>query len=178
MTLRLTDLIRLAEVDLGQFKIHLATGSKNPPLIAYFDGRFKEWQEYQTKRNFQCDSVLALVHLHSDKWLFVGAWKILGVEARQSGQESWFQYSTSELAGLDHLAGRAIVQFARSFRASYLHATGYADQLLVHQILPERMSMGDFPGYSSVLIGFDQLRHIVAKDLPTWRAALSRVSDQ
>lgn len=176
--LKLIDLIRLTNLELGKFKIHLATAGSaaNSPLTAFFNGRFKEWQEYQTRRNFQCDSVLALIHVQSDKWLFAGAWQVLGVEARADERESWFQYSTAELSGLEHLVGRVVVEFARSFRASYLHAADYIDQLLVAEILPARMSMDDFPGYSAVLLSFDQLQHVVSNDLPTWRAALSSVS--
>ena len=55
LMLKLCDLISLAHVDLGYFKIHCATGWPDPPLTAYFDGRFKQWQEYQNRRNFQCD---------------------------------------------------------------------------------------------------------------------------
>jgi hypothetical protein len=176
MMLGLCDLIRLAKVELGHFKIHLATGWPNPPLIAYFDGRFKEWQEYQNRRNFQCDTVVSLIHLHSDKWLFVGVWKIEGVKERKNSETSWFEYLTSEVGALEHLSGRTIVAFSRSFRASYLQGARYADQLLVSQILEDRMSMGDFPGYSSVLISFDQLRHIVSRDLAAWRSALKRVA--
>lgn len=46
MALLLCDLIRLARVELGDFKVHLATGEPNPPLTAFFDGKFEEWQEY------------------------------------------------------------------------------------------------------------------------------------
>jgi hypothetical protein len=40
MSLQLCNLLRLAGIDLGGLKIHLATGWPNPPLIAYFDGKF------------------------------------------------------------------------------------------------------------------------------------------
>lgn len=176
MQLRLCDLLKLAQVDLGQFKIHLATGWPNPPLEAYFDGKFKEWQEYQNRRNFQCDTVVSLIHLHSNKWLFVGVWKIDGVTVKSSAEKSWFEYSTHEVAGLEHLSGRTLVEFSRSFRASYLTGSRYADQLVVSQILEDRMSMADFPGYSSVLISFAQLRHIVVRDLAAWRSALKSVA--
>lgn len=176
MNLYLCDLINLARIDLGHFKIHLATGWPDPPLVAYFSGRFKEWQEYQTRRNFQCDSVVSLIHLHATKWLFVGVWTIKGVTARSNAEKSWFEYSTQEVSGLEHLSGRTIVQFARGFRASYLQGSRYADQMVVAQILEDRMSMADFPGYSSVLISFDQLQHIVERDLAAWRSALKSVA--
>lgn len=38
------------------------------------------------------------------------------------------------------------------------------------------MDFGDFPGFASVRIRFDQLRHIVGRDLATWRAALAAVA--
>ena len=176
MSLNLIDLIQLAGVNLGHFKIHLATGWPNPPMTAYFDGRFKEWQEYQNRRNFQSDTVLALIHRHGDRWLFAGAWNILGVTEHSSPEKTWFEYSTSEIDGLDHLSGRVEITFARSFRASYLQGDRYKDQLIVSQIFEDKLSMGDFPGYSSVLIRFDQLRHIVKRDLSGWRAALKSVA--
>lgn len=68
----LLDLIRLAGVELGHFKIHLATGWPDSPLTAFYEGRFKEWQENQNRRNFSCEKIVSLIHLHADKWLFVG----------------------------------------------------------------------------------------------------------
>ena len=53
MSLRLLDLLRLANVDLGHFKIHLATGRDDPPLTAYYDGRFKAWQERQNGKKLR-----------------------------------------------------------------------------------------------------------------------------
>jgi hypothetical protein len=118
--IKLIDLIKLAGLDLGRFKIHCATGVNPTPLEAFYDGGFKAWQEYQNKRNFKCDSIVSLIHLGGSDWLFAGAYKVDGVQPRSDGQKSWFEYSTSELQGLDHLAGRAIVTFDKSFRASYL----------------------------------------------------------
>ncbi len=173
--LKLCDLLRIANIDLGHFKIHCATGS-NPPLLAYFDGKFQQWQEYQNQKNFPCGKIISLIHLHGDKWLFVGVWSVLGVTAKSDSSRSWFEYSTLEVPGLDHLTGRTIVSFKRTFRASYLVGTRYADQLIVSQILQERMSIGDFPGYSSLLLTYDQLRHVVGHSLDSWRSALKSVA--
>lgn len=176
LMLKLCDLLSLAKVDLGHFKIHCATGWSNPPLIAYFDGKFQQWQEYQNRKNFECDKVISLIHWRSDKWLFVGVWQILGVTPKTDSIKSWFEYSTSEIPGLDHLAGKTIISFKRTFRASYLVGKRYADQLVVSQLLSERMSIGDFPGYSSVQLSYDQLRHVVTHTRESWWAALKSVS--
>ena len=43
--LQLNDILKLAGVNLQDFKIHCATSKVNPPLDVFFDGKFKEWQE-------------------------------------------------------------------------------------------------------------------------------------
>jgi len=174
--IKLIDLINLAGISLGKYKLHCATGMPNPPLEAFFDGKFKEWQEYQRQRNFQCDHILSLIYVRGDKWLFAGVWKVHGVEPRTEGEESWFQYSTSEIDGLDHLTGRAIVNFKKDFRASYLIGPTHIDKIIVSEIREQRMSVGDFPGYNSVLLSYRLLRTIVREDLPSWKSALSNVS--
>src|SRR4051812_31329390 len=122
--IRILDLISLAGVELGNFKIHCATPCEGPtPLEAFLDGQFKKWQEYQTQQNFRCDRILSLIHLGGSQWLFAGVYAVNGVEQRRSAESSWYQYSTLELPGLEHLVGRAVVQFSKTFRASYLRGT-------------------------------------------------------
>lgn len=174
--LKLCDLIKLAGVELHDFKIHCATGHLDPPLQAYFEGRFKEWQEYQNQRNFQCRKILSLIQLSPSRWLFVGVWKVNGVQPKSNGTKSWFGYSTSEDSGLEHLNGRVIVSFKRTFRASYLKGPRYSEHLTVSEILPEKMSLKDFPGFSSVFLKYGELRHIVSKGITSWRSALSSVA--
>lgn len=174
--LKLIDLIGMAGVQLGNFKIHCATGNDHPPLNAFFAGSFQQWQAYQTRANFNCNTVVSLIHLGGSEWLFAGAWKVNGVQKRSKGGTSWFQYSTTELKGLEHLAGRAIVHFQKKFRQSYLNGARYADQLLVNEIRPLRMSVGDFPGYASVNVDYSLLQVIVGQELPSWKSALKSVS--
>jgi len=176
--LLLRDLIKLAGVDLGKFKVHLATpGSPDSlPLDAYFAGKFQEWQEYQHRRNFQCDTVVSLIQVRANRWLFAGAWKIHGVTPKVDGERPWFQYATSELHGLEQLVGRVIVEYERTERSPYRWGENVANKLVVGQILESRMRMADFSGYASVLLTFDQLRHIVNQALGSWRAALASVA--
>ncbi len=75
--LKLCDLLSLANVNLGRFKIHCATASGSSPLDAFFDGKFKEWQEHQARRNFGCDNIVSLIHLRGQvafRWRLVGTW--------------------------------------------------------------------------------------------------------
>lgn len=174
--IKLNDLIQLSGVSLGNFKIHCATGYNPTPLEAFFEGKFKEWQEYQNQRNFQCDQIISLIHLGGDRWLFAGVYTVHGVKRRTKKQKSWYQYFTSEKEGLEHLTGRAIMRFEKKFRASYLRGKKYADRFVVSEMREQRMSVGDFPGYNSVLLSYRLLCTIVREDLPSWKSALSNVS--
>ena len=63
--IKLTDFLLACKVpvDLSSYKVHLATGNDWPPLDAFFEGRFKEWQEHQNGRNFSRDMIVGLIHL-------------------------------------------------------------------------------------------------------------------
>ena len=174
--MNLTDLIRLADVELGDFKIHCATGENPTPLEAFFDGSFQQWQERQNQKNFQCTHILSLIHLRGKRWLFAGVYEVLSVARGEWKSTTCYRYSTRELNGLDHLTGRAIVEFNKTFRASYLRGEKYADQLIVVAIREERMTIGDFPGFNSILLSHAMLKTLVRESHPSWSAVLSNVT--
>jgi hypothetical protein len=170
------DLLKIAGVYLNTYKIHCAAGRDESPLEAFFEGRFKAWQEHQNQQNFRCDEIISLIHLQNDKWLFAGIFQVLGVKHRKQGEKNWFEYGTKEMAGLDHLTGRVVVQFRKRFIAAHLIGPKYIDKLLVSEIREKRMRVSDFPGYNSVNLSYRLLRTIVRKNMPQWKAALSNVS--
>ena len=182
--LRLADLIRLAGVPLGEagdYKLHLATDpGDNPPLDAFFDGTFQRWQERQGKRNFQCPQVLSLIQLGGDRWLFAGVWAVLGLtdHGDEVQPDGWagFTYETEPVAGLDHLVGRAVATFRRTGRQPYVWGLGLEDRLVVCEIKPTRLTVGEFPGFNDVLLPLRRLRTIVREGNPSWRAALGNVA--
>jgi len=175
--LKLIDLIKLSGHYPRNFKIHCAVAKGEfPPLEAFFDGKFKEWQEYQTRRNFQCDEILSLIQLKNDSWLFAGIFNVNGEPVEKKNKESYYLYSTTEVKGLEGLTGRAIVAFEKGFRASYLIGAKYCDKLIVSELREQRMSIGDFPGYNSVLLPYQMLKTVVRESLPSWESALSNVA--
>jgi hypothetical protein len=170
--IRLIDLIKLAGVELGLYKIHLATSLNHNPLNAFYDGTFKEWQEDQTNRNFECDQVIGLIHLGANRWLFAGLWKV-GQPTKNGNR---WKYKTTEIPGLDHLVGRVIVHYHRTSRQSYRLGESLGASLLVHEIRPERLSIEDFPGYSSTTLDFSTLRIVVRQQPAAWVTALRSVA--
>ena len=174
--LKLTDLIQIAGVDLGEFKIHCATGRSSSPLDAFFDGRWKAWQEEQNQKNFECDRIVSLIHLNESRWLFAGVFEVLGVRKGRRHTPDGYLYDTREVGGLEHLTGRAIIHFDKTFRASYLRGPKHADQMLVIGLLEQRMTVGEFPGFNAVLLSHTKLNTVVRESVDSWRAALSNVA--
>lgn len=170
--INLIDLIKLANVELGKFKIHLAKSRSGDPLNYFFSGIFKEWQERQTQRNFECENVIGLISVEKGQWLFAGVWRIDGKPKKI--RDGW-SYRTTEVSGLEHLTGRVIISFLRDFRQSYLLGESYGQKLVVQEIRPERLSVEDFPGYSSTQLTFETLR-VLNRQRPTaWLTALRSV---
>ncbi len=77
---------------------------------------------------------------------------------------------------MEHLEGRAIIDFPKSFRASYLVGANYGDRLIVNAIREEKLSIADFPGYNSVRLSFQMLASIIRQNNPSWRAALANIA--
>ena len=69
--IKLTKFLLACDVPLNleNYKVHLATGLEYAPLTAFFEGKFKEWQADQSRKNFECDMVIGLIELDKYKWL-------------------------------------------------------------------------------------------------------------
>ncbi len=174
--LKLIDLIKLAGIELRDFKIHCATPGDAPPtpLEAFYAGKFKEWQEWQGRKNFECEQILSLINLEKDYWLFAGLYVV--DERAKPKSTGGYGYATHEVSGLEDIVGRAIVQFKRPGRQAYLWEEDYKDRLLIAELRSQRMTIGDFPGYKSVLLSYRMLQIIVNESNPSWRTALSNVA--
>lgn len=172
--LRLTEILTMRGVPLNDYKIHLATyRPQDGPMEAFHNDAFKKWQEEQQGKNFECETIVGLIQMGGDRWLFAGAYRVLGVS---KGTTTRWLYSTELLPGQGDLIGRIIVKFNRNFRQSYVLGSRYGEKLEVVRILEHRYSVQDFPGYNQVCISFDILRLITQRDEPAWKSALSSVN--
>lgn len=171
--IRLIDILKATGIELGNYKIHFATKGKGEktPLEAYFEHKFKEWQEEQNARNFECDNVIALIHRGADQWLFAGVYRILGVE----GARPSVKYKTELLPEQQDTIGRIIVRYKRTFRNSYVLGDKFGSQLEVARILELPLSIENFKGFNKVRISHATLKLIVQNHEESWQTALSSV---
>ena len=91
-------------------------------------------------------------------------------------EEQAYYYRLEELNSCAEFNGRLVVNFARAGRQSYLNADRWVDELLIEEILPQRMSIGDFPGFKAVDLSKGELDIVVSRGLASWRADLSNVA--
>jgi hypothetical protein len=52
----------------------------------------------------------------------------------------------------------------------------YVDSLLVAELRSERMTIGNFKGYKSILLSYRNLQTVVRESNPSWQSALSNVA--
>lgn len=168
--------LHLPQATATNYKLHLAVSNgREDPLDVFFAGNFEKWQSWQGQKNFERPYIVSLIKLPgSDRWLFARCYEQLG--------RSWVEepaphhsYKTREVQETTALAGRVVVQFHRSGRASYLNADRWAPDLEVSELLPERMSVGTFPGYNHVRINKATLDLVTGQEVASWRGALSNV---
>lgn len=171
--LKLIDFLLACKVplNLSSYKIHLATHDTNSPLDAFFAGKFKEWQEYQTKKNFSREMVVALIQLSRAKWLFAGVYKILGC----TEHPEHYSYVTELLPGQNELIGRIIVEHERKFRNAYLIGNTEAGDFKILEIKEKQLSVEEFPGFNAVCIPFTKLQFIIEQQIQSWYGALSNI---
>jgi len=168
--LSLIDILKVQGIELGRYKIHLATKGKGiSPMDAYWEGTFKEWQEDQNAKNFECDTVVSLIHRSEDQWLFAGVYRILGVESTNPK----FKYKTELLPGKGDLVGRIIVKYKCQFRNSYIRGEKFGSELAIAKFQEVPFAIEDFKGFNKVLIPYGKLKLIT--QVESWRSALSSV---
>lgn len=154
-------------------KIHLAVKNYvgDNPLHRFWNNEFKEWQEWQNKRNFERPYILSLIQYSSAIWLFAGIYKKNG----RLKVDDHYQYQT-ELTDINQsIIGRLLVEFKRTFRNSYPNADGLLQEMKVSEILKFPSTFQHFPGYDNVCIPFSELKPIILTSESTWKTALQNM---
>lgn len=161
-------------VDAASLKVHLACWNGHEhPLDVFFAGNFKQWQEQQNKRNFQCAQIISLIDMGQGRWLFAGVYQILDCRANP-GAVTPFLYTTQLVPGQDEWIGRIIVQHTRSGRASYIWCKPEVELPLI-ELRREKLTIGDFPGYNAVVVSHAQLKIITEQKIASWHGALANI---
>ena len=88
--IRLLEVLGIHHNEYKKYKIHFASG-KPDPLEAYnalLQGDFEDYQNYQTKKNFNRENVIALVYCSKFKWAFAGVFENT-LEPEKFSEKRW-----------------------------------------------------------------------------------------
>lgn len=168
-------------------KLHLAGwNGREHPRDVYFAGWFEEWQCWQTNKNFERDFVVSLIQLpQNNKWLFAGAYDSHGHTTKKAqGRNKLpsdkrvlrYIYNLKKRPQSNELDGRLIVDFNRPGRNSYLNCEKWTPLLKVSEVLPEKLQIAEFPGYSWTMLTKQHLDIVVKQGVESWKSALNSVS--
>jgi hypothetical protein len=172
------DLVRLMDprVTAQNSKVHLAGwNGRDDPFRVYLEGRFDDWQNWQTRKNFEREHVLSLIQLpERGRWLYAGVYASSGCEWQE--ERTLHRYQLGTLTSCAEFAGRLIVSFERPGRQSYLNGETCANHMTVHEIRAEPVHLEEFPGFKKVDLEFPDLEVIVRQNTTSWRTVLSNVA--
>ena len=178
--MKLFDLLGLhdAQLEPSATKVHLAAfNGQDEPIAVWRRGDFEVWQRWQFQRVFERPYIVSLVRIpaRNDRWLFAGAYKVLGCRPHPEHEGNWL-YDTQEVEATRPLTGRLVVAHHRTGRNSFRLAETFCDTLTVAEIREAPMLLEPFSTYSEVRLSKAELDLIVRAGEPSWRAALAAIA--
>jgi hypothetical protein len=158
-------------------KIHLARYNQiDEPIDVYNRGEFDEWQRWQNGNNFGRPLVVSLIQAGATtRWMFAGLFRQVGFTLHDDKPKGGFYYDLERIVSTESLEGRLFCSSVYKHRQTYLRGEYLVGDLTITELLPERLSLGRFPGYKLVDITKQDLNLLVKHDTESWKTALSAV---
>jgi len=176
--LNLFDLLKVWEPTFSpeKAKVHLARyNGEDHPLDVFIQGGFDKWQSRQSNRNFKLPYVVSLIQAGSPtRWLFAGLFRTMECVERV-GPKPDYIYTLERVPAAEEWVGRLYLSSSYTKRNSYPYGETLAGDLAVTELLAERLSIGQFPGFKKVNLTKNQLDVVVQQSVDSWRSALSSV---
>ena len=182
--MKIGEVISFLEENKNKTKIHCATGDIHnfEALYVLSKGNFKEWQEGQSKKNFERDYILSIIYMAKNEWLFAGIYRSMNVNEITVGENvrgfirpGKYLYDTELTEYGKELIGKMVINFEKEFRQSYLLLENYIDDLTICEIKRHEYKFDPFSGYTNVDVQFDLLKEIIKNNEKSWETALSNV---
>lgn len=180
--INLNELLGISEQNFCDYKVHFATDAydKKKPYKEFLIDKFKDFQELQTKKNFNRKYILSLIYYDKDIWMFGGIYEVVSDEPVFVENRLW-KYETKLIDKAVDYIGKAFFKFKKEFRASYpvlelAPKNGVAvAKMPLSYMLDKRVALTDFLGFDRVNIDYKTLKHIISDNIASWKAALSKV---
>ncbi len=160
------------DINQEEYKAHLAIGGKgrdnDTPLRMFARNEFKEWQEDQSMHNFERHFIFSLIYYKKGELMFAGIYeKISSKEV-----EGRIQYETRLTNKFEDLIGRLIIAYKNKSRQTYRYLETVYEDFKFVEILRDRVSIEEFPGFENVKVSFLDLKYIIENEEKSWKSAL------
>ncbi|MFH5880893.1 GIY-YIG nuclease family protein [Liberiplasma polymorphum] len=175
----LTNILGIRDSDIKSYKVHFAIGKKHNPMDEYLLGKFKEYQEIQTRPNFKRKYIISLIYSSKSVWMFAGVYEVLGTPTSDNNSNE-YKYATKLIDVQTDLIGRLYFKYDKAFRQSYPNLETIlkkSDEHLPIEVLKLeefKHTIRDFPGFDNVKVSYEVLKTIVEQDISSWKATLSK----
>ena len=168
--------------DVHAYKLHVARyNGEQHPLDVFTSDReeWHGWNRWISARNeLNRQYVLALIDDYAarDCWLFGGIYEVRGFLPGKDARSRHCHAYDSVLTdiGGDYV-GRLRIRVPVKARGRVFNLETFIHAMTVEEVLPQPYSGRPFPGYANVTLSWNELRSIVANNLPGWKTALSSV---
>jgi hypothetical protein len=160
-------------INQDEYKVHLAIGGKgrdnHAPLKAFKRNEFQEWQSDQKKHNFKKKYIFSLIYYKKGEWMFAGIYEKISFKEVKDR----IRYKTKLLDKYEDLIGRLIIGYDRIGQQSYRHLANIYEHFKLVEILRDRVSIKQFPGFENLNECFIDLKFIIESEEESWKSALS-----
>ena len=173
----LNDILKLSPADLPNVRVKFNIyNGYHDPMDLYKEDPDKvnvEWLLWRKKRGYFRTGQIAVCFLKVawDTWLLTTIKRItreLEIDPGTGG----IGYEASEVEEYRKYFGRILVKYHNETRTMVRDFKAVTDDLEVLEILNDRFTGDDFPGYENVRLSYRQLKNIIDRRLPGWTAAL------
>ena len=179
--IKLTDIIQLENP--SDYYVHLSCLNRenNQPLDIFLDNEneYKQWQEWKgnekdgkiAKEKFpKRDYIMSFANVYhegNDIHLFTGIYKIV---KRLSNR-----YEVEKLDLFKNLIGKLKIKHKRKGQGSSYYLENSMDNMLVHEVMQERLECRVFNGFNKINLKFTELKIIIEKNVKEWRLRLDNL---
>lgn len=170
----LNDLLNFNEKEIKNVKIkfNLYNG-KEIPLELYkndpesINTTWLLWHK-KTRYFYEGQIAICLLRLSYDAWLLTTVKKI----TKKLDVVNGIGYEAQEIEEYKKFFGRIVVKYHNSTRTIGRKFNNISSELEVVEILNDRYTGIEFPGYENVRLSYGELKNILDRHLPDWIASL------
>ncbi len=167
----------IKEEDLENYKAHLAIGGKGRdnrlPLYEFIRGKFKDYQAFQNSPNFKRKYIFSLIYYRKNEWIFAGIYEKISEE--KIGDKK-YKYVTRLLNRYEDFIGRLVLHYIKPHpQNTYLTLEKVFNELKIVEILHDKVTLEEFPGFENIDISYSELKYIIESENDGWKSALSNM---